>query len=672
MPTLLHDAPLPGPFHPVLPVLPVLPVSPAGDGRHHPRLDRPARGWRRAATVIAATGAIGAAVIVVSPARAAAVPGGCSASGGTVSCPFAFTDGEQLFTVPDGVRQLHVELVGARGFGPNAYGGKIAADLAVTPGQVLFVEVGGQGGAPGLSPSLGGTGGAAGGGATGGTGGEGGATGGTGGPADGSGTGGTGGTGGDGGAAGGGSSAGGAGGFNGGGAGSAGGVLGGGGGGGASDIRTCSSSGAGCDSLGSRLVVAGGGGGIGGNSVGGSGGDPDGHDALRYGPNSFFGGYGASQTAPGLTTPPPTPFNIPDEWGALGRGGEGLDVHSTAPDGLVSYPDFGAGGGGGGLYGGSGGWPGVAVNGTPSSVTGGGGGSSWGPAGSVYAPGTSSDPASVTISYTPDAAAPTVQITAPADGATYAQGDSVTADYACSDGPDGSGVASCDGTAPAGSAIDTASAGEHTFTVDAVDEAGNRASATVHYTVRAPDAPSSPSSPSSLGTGTPSGAAPPPAGGTPTGSSGQPGTGSPSASAGQPGTVSPSQPRRGAASMGAITHEGNHPAAGGSPDRAGADPTPVPRAFGLRLTAKRVRLRLTGSAVVVVAIDRRSGHRWQRVRHMAARSRHAGALTLPIRHLAAGRYRLTVHVRVGRRSHTRRVFAVLPGSRRRHAHRARG
>jgi hypothetical protein len=49
---------------------------------------------------------------------------------------------------------------------------------------------------------------------------------------------------------------------------------------------------------------------------------------------------------------------------------------------------------------------------------------------------------------------------------------------------------------------------------------------------------------------------------------------------------------------------------------------------------------------------------------VAAGRRHAGALTLPIRHLVAGRYRLTVHVRVGRRSHTRRVIAMLPGPRR--------
>jgi hypothetical protein len=75
-----------------------------------------------------------------------------------------------------------------------------------------------------------------------------------------------------------------------------------------------------------------------------------------------------------------------------------------------------------------------------------------------------------------------------------------------------------------------------------------------------------------------------------------------------------------------------------------------------------VRLRLTSAAAVVVTIDRRSGHRWHRARRLTLRATHAGALTLPLRHLAAGRYRLTVHVHVGRRSHTRRAIVVLPRS----------
>jgi hypothetical protein len=617
---------------------------------------------------VAVSAAITAGVFVASPAGAA-VPGGCSASGATVTCPFAFTGDEQQFTVPGGVRRLHVELVGGRGFGPNAFGGQVAADLAVTPGQVLYVEVGGPGGAPAASPSLGGaggTGGSAGGGAAGGSGGAAGGiggTGGTGGAAGGSGgdggpaggIGGTGGAGGVGGGAGGGGSTGGAGGFNGGGAGSLGEMLGGGGGGGASDIRTCSSSASGCDSLGSRLVVAGGGGGIGGNSVGGSGGDPNGHDALHYDPNDSPGGYGATQAGPGLSTPPPTPFLLPDEWGDLGRGGEGLDATYTAPDGRIRHADFGGGGGGGGLYGGSGGFPGSSDV-THSHATGGGGGSSWGPAGSVYAAGTSKDPAAVTISYTADVAAPAIQVAAPAEGATYALDQAVTAGYACSDGPDGSGVVSCQGTVVGGAPIDTATAGQHTFTVDAVDAAGNRASQTIHYTVRGPDAPTSMSTPPS--TPAPTGAAPSPAGGAPTGSGGQPGATSPVAIG--------SQTHGGAASTGGTPGDGNPPSADGAPDRTGAGthPTSAPGVFGLGLTARHVRLHLTSAAVVVVTIDRRSGQRWQRVRRVATDVTHAGTLTLPIAHLPAGRYRVTVHLHAGLGSRTSRVIATLPHPRR--------
>jgi hypothetical protein len=113
--------------------------------------------------------------------------------------------------------------------------------------------------------------------------------------------------------------------------------------------------------------------------------------------------------------------------------------------------------------------------------------------------------------------------------------------------------------------------------------------------------------------------------------------------------------------MGGTPGGGNPPSADGAPDRTGAGthPTSAARAFGLRLTARHVRLHLTNAAVVVVTIDRRTGHRWHRARHLTLRATHAGALTLPIRRLAAGRYRLTVRVRVGRRSHASHVIAVL-------------
>jgi dipeptidyl aminopeptidase/acylaminoacyl peptidase len=81
-----------------------------------------------------------------------------------------------------------------------------------------------------------------------------------------------------------------------------------------------------------------------------------------------------------------------------------------------------------------------------------------------------------------DATPPTITITTPADGASYLLGSTVLADFDCQD-PGGSGVASCVGTVPDGSAIDTASVGPKTFTVNAADNAGNPSSLTHDYTV---------------------------------------------------------------------------------------------------------------------------------------------------------------------------------------------
>jgi YVTN family beta-propeller protein len=84
--------------------------------------------------------------------------------------------------------------------------------------------------------------------------------------------------------------------------------------------------------------------------------------------------------------------------------------------------------------------------------------------------------------------APTVTITSPADGATYTQGQSVVAHYACADEAGGSGIASCVGTVADGAAISTAALGAHTFSVTAIDRAGHETTTTVSYTVQAPSA----------------------------------------------------------------------------------------------------------------------------------------------------------------------------------------
>ena len=77
-----------------------------------------------------------------------------------------------------------------------------------------------------------------------------------------------------------------------------------------------------------------------------------------------------------------------------------------------------------------------------------------------------------------DRRAPSIDVSAPADGATYPQGAAVTASYSCGDG--GSGVASCVG--PKGG-LDTTTPGRHEVTVTATDRAGNGASRSVGYNV---------------------------------------------------------------------------------------------------------------------------------------------------------------------------------------------
>jgi hypothetical protein len=91
---------------------------------------------------------------------------------------------------------------------------------------------------------------------------------------------------------------------------------------------------------------------------------------------------------------------------------------------------------------------------------------------------------SVTATYTVvDMTKPTVTVTTPAEGATYDRGSSVIADYACADEAGGSGLAVCFGSVPDGTGIDTASLGAKTFTVFAIDEAGNLRTVTRTYTV---------------------------------------------------------------------------------------------------------------------------------------------------------------------------------------------
>ena len=72
-----------------------------------------------------------------------------------------------------------------------------------------------------------------------------------------------------------------------------------------------------------------------------------------------------------------------------------------------------------------------------------------------------------------DQTKPTITLTTPAEGAVYELGSTCMAEYSCADEPNGSGLDSCEGTVANGAAVDTASLGQKTFTVNASDEAGN-------------------------------------------------------------------------------------------------------------------------------------------------------------------------------------------------------
>jgi hypothetical protein len=269
------------------------------------------RGWGRVAVATAV--AFGGTALLAPPTTATAAT--CS----TGLATFAFTGGEQCYTVPAGVTSLYVIANGANGSGgtsnkPGGKGAHVEGRIPVTGGQTLYVYVGGNGGTP-------------------------------------------------------------AGGYNGG---AAGGNGRGGGGGGATDIR--GTSGALNSRL---LVAGGGGGAGGagaeigpGGYDGGAGGfnGVHGEDQILFW--SFFGGGGGTQSAGGAAGTDNGcvtrgPLSAPGSLGTGGVGGNGYYGAGTTPNGPGGA---GGGGGGGGLYGGGGGAAYCNANGYG---VGGGGGSSW-------------------------------------------------------------------------------------------------------------------------------------------------------------------------------------------------------------------------------------------------------------------------------------------------------
>jgi beta-lactam-binding protein with PASTA domain len=90
-----------------------------------------------------------------------------------------------------------------------------------------------------------------------------------------------------------------------------------------------------------------------------------------------------------------------------------------------------------------------------------------------------SAPATATVSI--DQIPPTVNVTAPTNGATYTIGATVAAAFTCADAL--SGLATCVGTVANGVTISTATTGSHAFNVTATDVAGNVIQSNIGYSV---------------------------------------------------------------------------------------------------------------------------------------------------------------------------------------------
>ncbi len=90
---------------------------------------------------------------------------------------------------------------------------------------------------------------------------------------------------------------------------------------------------------------------------------------------------------------------------------------------------------------------------------------------------TTSAPVTIKI----DKTNPAVTLSAPASGASYVVGSSLSASYSCSDGL--SGIATCTGGQPNGSALSTATVGPQNFSVTATDTAGNQSIVSNGYNI---------------------------------------------------------------------------------------------------------------------------------------------------------------------------------------------
>ena len=282
-------------------------------------------------------------VIVVTQPAPTPPTGSCTQT----FVPFSFTPpgASQPFNVPAGVTQIIAIVRGAQGglsgdeLAVGGFGGETIGTIAVTPGEILQILVGGQG--VGIT-----------------------------------------------------------GGFNGGGDGGAGGAgdtssgSSGGGGGGASEIRRGSNQ---------LIIGSGGGGGGGSagsdvpGSGGGAGGGPTGGTKGIDNTVLNSGGGGATSASPGTGG---VTNGDPGDTDGIGQGGDG---GIGASDPSVTIGGGGGGGGGGGLHGGGGGGGGSIINIVGFSLgdggAGGGGGSALVPTGGITTAGVQSGNGSVVIAY---------------------------------------------------------------------------------------------------------------------------------------------------------------------------------------------------------------------------------------------------------------------------------
>ena len=314
-------------------------------------------------------------------------------------------------------------------------------------------------------------------------------------------------------------------------------------GGGASDVRTCSMSAASCpggvSSAATRLIVGGGGGGESGSGnapaetcVGN--GNTGSANNFQYPPGNPSGGHPVPIVTPaGIVYPanylPDTSQSgiTPAGNGSATAGVGGSQAGCTAGGGgSITFSDSIAGstavgpvggtggnastlgpmnpscsgqscndagpggGGGGGYFGGGGGATGVDKESGSCGVCGGAGAGQPGGGGSSFTSSQTMDPvdqSDMTLGNGQVVIVPAIEIDAPAKGAVYTPGQVVTASWSCGyDTTIGMGVSNCTGTVADGSAIDT-SPGTHTFTVSGgVSSNGNQTiTATVTYTVTA-------------------------------------------------------------------------------------------------------------------------------------------------------------------------------------------